>query len=86
MTRSTAAADTVITDLRSIVMTTVAVCICDFHLSHTVIDLGLISIAPLGPKALTKVESHVNFTESQKVSRPIFFAIVNTEKLAKTIN
>ena len=52
-----------------------------------VLDLGLISIASLGPRASTKVESHVNFTESQKVSQPIFFfAILNTEKLAKTIN
>ena len=32
-----------------------------------VLDLGLISIASLGPRASTKVESHVNFTESQKV-------------------
>ena len=36
----------------------------------TVLDLGLISIASLGPRASTKVESHVNFTESQKVSQP----------------
>ena len=50
------------------------------------LDLGLISIASLGPRASTKVESHVNFTESQKVSQPNFFAIFNTEKLAKTIN
>ena len=35
-----------------------------------VLDLGLISIASLGPRASTKVESHVNFTESQKVSQP----------------
>ena len=54
--------------------------------AYSVIDLGLISIASLGPKASTKVESHVNFTESQKVSQPNFFAILNTEKLAKTIN
>ena len=52
-----------------------------------VLDLGLISIASLGPRASTKVESHVNFTESQKVSRPIFFfAILNTEKLKLSIN
>ena len=51
-----------------------------------VLDLGLISIGSLGPRASTKVESHVNFTESQKVSQPIFFAILNTEKLAKTTN
>ena len=37
-----------------------------------VLDLGLISIGSLGPRASTKVESHVNFTESQKVSQPIF--------------
>ena len=55
-------------------------------LGHAVIDLGLISFVSLGPKASTKVESHVNFTESQKVSQPNFFAILNTEKLAKTIN
>ena len=52
-----------------------------------VLDLGFISIASLGPRASTKVESHVNFTESQKVSQPnFFFAILNTEKLAETIN
>ena len=50
-----------------------------------VLDLGLISIASLGPRASTKVESSVNFTESQKVSLPIFcFAMLNTKKLAKT--
>ena len=32
-----------------------------------VLDLGLISIASLGPMASTKVESHVNFTVSRKV-------------------
>ena len=37
------------------------------------LDLGLISIASLGPRASTKVESHVNFTEFQKVSQPNFF-------------
>ena len=56
-------------------------------IQSAVLDLGLISIASLGPRASTKVESHANFTESQKVSQPIFFfAILNTEKLAKTIN
>ena len=53
------------------------------------LDLGLISIGSLGPRASTKVESHVNLTESQKVSQPNFFAILNnfnTEKLAKTTN
>ena len=38
-----------------------------------VLDLGLISTASLGPRASTKVESHVNFTESLKVSQPIYF-------------
>ena len=52
----------------------------------TVLDLGLISIASLGPRASTKVKSQINFTESQKVSQPNFFAVLNTEKLAKTIN
>ena len=33
----------------------------------SVLDLGLISIASLGPRASTKVESHVNLNESQKV-------------------
>ena len=51
----------------------------------TVLDLGLRSIAYLGPRASTKVESHVNFTESQNVSQPIFFAMLNTKKFA-TIN
>ena len=55
-------------------------------LACSVLDLGLISIGSLGPRASTKVESHVNFTESQKVSQPNFFAILNTEKLAKTTN
>ena len=41
--------------------------------NNPVLDLGLISIASLGPRASTKVESHVNFTESQKVSQPNFF-------------
>ena len=38
-------------------------------LAHQIamLDLGLISIASLGPRASTKVESHVNFIESQKV-------------------
>ena len=31
------------------------------------LDLDLISIASLGPRASTKVESQVDFTESQKV-------------------
>ena len=54
---------------------------------YSVLDLGLISIASLGPRASTKVESHVNFTESQRVSQPnFFFEILNTKKLAKTIN
>ena len=30
------------------------------------LDLDLISIASLGPRASTKVEAHVNFTESRK--------------------
>ena len=50
--------------------------------SCAVLDLGLISIASLGPRASTKVESHVNFTESQKVSQPIFFAISNTREVS----
>ena len=54
--------------------------------SYSVLDLGLISIGSLGPRASTKVESHVNFTESQKVSQPNCFAILNTEKLANTTN
>ena len=54
--------------------------------SEAVLDLGLISIASLGPRAPTKVESHVNSTESQKISQPNLFVILNTEKLAKTIN
>ena len=52
------------------------------HINIPVLDLGLISIGSLGPRASTKVESHVNFTESQKVSQPNIFAILNTEKLA----
>ena len=43
------------------------------YLCITVLDLGLISIASLGPRASTKVESHANFTESQKVSQHNFF-------------
>ena len=43
----------------------------------TVLDLGLISIASLEPRASTKVESHLNLTESRiflsLVSQPIFF-------------
>ena len=42
------------------------------RIPYSVLDLGLISIASLGPRASTKVESHVNFTESQKVSDPNF--------------
>ena len=34
------------------------------YVSVSVLDLGLISIGSLGPRASTKVESHVNFTES----------------------
>ena len=49
-------------------------------LENSVLDLGLIPIGSLGPRATTKVESHVNFTESQKVSQSNFFAILNTEK------
>ena len=45
----------------------------------SVLDLGLISIGSLGPRASTKVESHVNFTESQKVSQPIFCNIKHRE-------
>ena len=37
------------------------------------LDLGLISIASVGPRVSTKVESQVNFTESQKVSQPTFY-------------
>ena len=43
------------------------------------LDLGLSSIASLGPRVSTKVESHVNFTVSLKVSQPIFFAMLNTK-------
>ena len=46
----------------------------------SVLDLGSISIGSLGPRASTKVESHVNFTESQKVSHPIFFFFFCNEK------
>ena len=54
---------------------------------RSVLDLGLISIASLEPRASTKVESHVNFTESQKVSQPIFFCNVKHKEVkAKTIN
>ena len=41
-------------------------------LDNAVLDLGLISIGSLGPRASTKIESQVNFTESQKVSQPVF--------------
>ena len=42
------------------------------QLQKAVLNLGLIPIASLGPRTSTKVESHVNFTESQKVSKSIF--------------
>ena len=54
-----------------------------------VLDLGLISTASLGPRASTKVESHVNFTDFQKFSFPAniyFFAMLISKGLAKTIN
>ena len=44
-----------------------------FFVTIAVLDLGLISIGSLGPRTSTKVESHVNFTESQKVSQANFF-------------
>ena len=47
---------------------------------YPVLDLGLISIASLGPRASTKVESHVNFTESQKVSQPNLFLQYLTQR------
>ena len=47
----------------------------------SVLDLGLISIASLGPRASTKVESHVNFTESQKVSQPNFFCNIKHKEV-----
>ena len=51
------------------------------------LDLGLISIVSLGPMASTKVESHVKFTVSLRVSQPIlFFAMLNTKELANSIN
>ena len=64
------------------------------RLYGSVLDLGLISIVSLGSRASTKVESHVNFTESRKVSKPFFFfflsflqiAMLNTKKLDKTIS
>ena len=46
------------------------------------LDLGLISIGSLGPRASTKVESHVNFTESQKVSQPIFFCNIKHREVS----
>ena len=49
------------------------------YILRTVLDLGLLSIASLGPRASTKVESHVNFTESQKVSKPFFCNIKHRE-------
>ena len=43
----------------------------------TVLDLGLISIASLGPRASTKDESHVNFTDCLFVAlRPKSTAMV----------
>ena len=51
-----------------------------------VLDLGLISIASLGPRASTKVESHVNFLSPCKFPNLFFFAMLNTKKLAKIIN
>ena len=51
------------------------------------LDLGLISITSLSPRASTKVESHVNFTEYLNFSfQTDIFAMFNTKKLAKTIN
>ena len=49
---------------------------------HSMLDLDLISIASLGPRASTKVESHVNFTESQKVSQPNFFCNVKHREVS----
>ena len=48
----------------------------------TVLDLGLISIVSLGPRASTKVESHVNFTESQKVSQPNLFCNIKHKEVS----
>ena len=53
---------------------------CPLFFSPAVLDLGLISIASLGTRATTKVESQVNFTESQKVSQPIFFLQCLTQR------
>ena len=49
---------------------------------HSMLDLDLISIASLGPRASTKVESHVNFTESQKVSQPNFFCNIKHREVS----
>ena len=48
-----------------------------------VLDLGLVFTASLGPRASTKVESHANFTESQKVShlRIFLFTMLNTQEV-----
>ena len=51
-------------------------------LGITVLDLGLISIESLGPRASTKGESHVNFTESQKVSRPNLFCNIKHREVS----
>ena len=50
---------------------------------NSVLELDFISIASLGPRALTKVESYLNFTESQKVEflNRYFFAMLNMKKL-----
>ena len=49
---------------------------------NSVLDLGLISIGSLGPRASTKVESHVNFTEPQKVSQPNFFCNIKHREVS----
>ena len=54
--------------------------------TKSVLDLGLDFTASLGPRASTKVESHASFTEYQNVSQlTIFYLILNTKKLGKTI-
>ena len=53
---------------------------------YTVLDLGLISIASLGPRASTKVKSHVNFTEPQNVSQPFFFFFAMLHCLHKEVS
>ena len=48
------------------------------------LDLGLISIASLGLRASTKVESHVNLTESWKVKFPnSFFCNVKLKEVSQ---